>query len=155
MQVKEVPIVYENDDFVAVNKSAGILSIPDRHDETQTSLYKILLHRYGKIFIVHRLDRETSGVILFAKNETSHKYLSLLFEQRDIVKNYLGIITGSLPENKGIVNEPIAEHPFHKGMMLVSRKGKPSITEYEILEDYGIYSLVHFNILSGRTHQIR
>ena len=153
--MKEVSIVFENDDFVAVNKSAGMLTIPDRHDETQLSLYKILVQQYGKIFIVHRLDRETSGLVLFAKNEASHKYLSQLFEQRNIEKIYLGIIRGSLPAKKGFVNEAIAEHLFHQGIMTVSKKGKSSLTEYEVMEDYGIYSLVQFNIRSGRTHQIR
>src|SRR3978361_1871886 len=132
--VKEVAIVFENEDFVAVNKPAGMLSIPDRHDETQLSLYKILLVQYGKIFIVHRLDRETSGLLLFAKNEASHKYLSQLFEQRNIEKIYLGIIRGSLPEKKGSVNEAIAEHPYRKGEMTVNQKGKPSLTEYDVME---------------------
>ena len=155
MKVKELSIIFENEDFLAVNKSAGVLTIPDRHDETQLSLYKILLQQYGKIFIVHRLDRETSGLVLFAKNEVSHKYLSQLFEQRNIEKIYLGIIRGNLPVKKGSVNEAIAEHSLHKGIMTVSKKGKPSLTEYEVTEDYGIYSLVQFNIHSGRTHQIR
>ena len=155
MKVKELSIIFENEDFLAVNKSAGILTIPDRHDETQLSLYKILLQQYGKIFIVHRLDRETSGLVLFAKNEVSHKYLSQLFEQRNIEKVYLGIIRGNLPVKKGSVNEAIAEHPLHKGIMTVSKKGKPSLTEYEVIEDYGIYSLAQFTIHSGRTHQIR
>ena len=89
MELRGVSIVFENEDFIAVNKSAGMLTIPDRHDETQLSLYKILSERYGKIFIVHRLDRDTSGLILFAKNETSHKYLSQLFEKRNIEKIYI------------------------------------------------------------------
>jgi 23S rRNA pseudouridine955/2504/2580 synthase/23S rRNA pseudouridine1911/1915/1917 synthase len=94
-------------------------------------------------------------VVLFAKNEISHKYLSQLFEQRNIEKIYLGIIRGSLSVKKGFVDEPIAGHPLHKGVMTVSKKGKPSITGYEVMEDYGIYSLVRFIIESGRTHQIR
>jgi 23S rRNA pseudouridine955/2504/2580 synthase/23S rRNA pseudouridine1911/1915/1917 synthase len=151
----KVSIVFENEDFVAVNKEPGVLTIPDRHDETQLSLYKLLTHKYGKIFIVHRLDRETSGLILFAKNEATHKYLSQLFEQRKIEKKYLGIVRGSMPAKNGSVNEPIAEHPYHKGEMIISKKGKPSLTDYEVLEDYGIYSLVQFDIHSGRTHQIR
>lgn len=148
-------VIFENDDFVSVNKEAGMLTIPDRYDDTQPSLYKILTQQYGKIFIVHRLDRDTSGLILFAKNEPAHKYLSRLFEQRNIEKKYLGIVRGSMPDKKGAVNEPIAEHPVKKGMMTISRKGKPSLTHYEVLEDYGIYSLVQFDIQSGRTHQIR
>jgi 23S rRNA pseudouridine1911/1915/1917 synthase len=155
MELRGVSIVFENEDFIAVNKSAGMLTIPDRHDETQLSLYKILSERYGKIFIVHRLDRDTSGLILFAKNETSHKYLSQLFEKRNIEKIYIGIIRGSLSDETGSINEPVAEHPFHKGEMAINKKGKPSLTEYKVLEDYGIYSAVQFNIQSGRTHQIR
>jgi 23S rRNA pseudouridine955/2504/2580 synthase/23S rRNA pseudouridine1911/1915/1917 synthase len=153
--VKGFSIIFENDDFVAINKESGMLSIPDRHDEMQSSLYKILNQKYGKIFIVHRLDRDTSGLILFAKNEATHKYLSQLFEQRNIEKKYLGIVRGSMPEKNGSINEPIAEHPIKKGVMTVSKKGKPSLTNYEVLEDYGIYSLVQFEIQSGRTHQIR
>lgn len=155
MGLKGVSIIFENEDFVAVNKSSGMLTIPDRHDETQLSLYKILSEHYGKIFIVHRLDRDTSGIVLFAKNETSHKYLSQLFEKRDIQKIYFGIIIGSLPDKTGSINEPIAEHPFHKGIMAINKKGKSSLTEYQVLEDYGIYSAIQFNIHSGRTHQIR
>lgn len=153
--MKGYTIIFENDDFIAVDKASGVLTIPDRHDDTQPSLYKMLNNKYGKIFIVHRLDRDTSGLILFAKNEVTHKYLSQLFEQRKIEKNYLGIVRGSMPAQKGSVNEPIAEHPFRKGEMTVSKKGKPSLTDYEVLEDHGIYSLVLFDIHSGRTHQIR
>src|SRR5664279_2958001 len=139
VHVKEVSIVFENEDFVAVNKAAGTLTIPDRHDETQLSLYQILLQQYGKIFIVHRLDRETSGLVLFAKTEVSHKYLSQLFEQRNIEKIYLVITCGSFHTKKGSFNEAIAEHPLRKGVMIVSKKGKPSLTDYEVMEDYGIY----------------
>jgi 23S rRNA pseudouridine955/2504/2580 synthase/23S rRNA pseudouridine1911/1915/1917 synthase len=153
--LKGLSIIFENDDFIAINKEPDMLSIPDRHDETQFSLYKILNRQYGKIFIVHRLDRDTSGLILFAKNEATHKYLSQLFEQRNIEKKYVGIVRGSLPEKNGSVNEPIAEHPTKKGVMVISKKGKPSLTNYEVLEDFGIYSLVRFDIQSGRTHQIR
>ena len=153
--MKGVSIIFENEDFIAINKAAGMLTIPDRHDETQLSLYKILLQQYGKIFIVHRLDRDTSGLVLFAKNETSHKYFSQLFENRNIEKIYFGIIRGSMPDKSGSINEAIAEHPVLKGVMTVSKKGKPSLTDYKVLEDYGIYSLVEFNIHSGRTHQIR
>ncbi|MEO6894332.1 MAG: RluA family pseudouridine synthase [Ginsengibacter sp.] len=153
--MKGFSIIFENDDFIAANKEPGMLTIPDRHDDTQMSLYHLLTKKYGKIFIVHRLDRDTSGLILFAKNETSHKYLSQLFEHRNIEKKYLGIVRGSMPEKEGSINEPIAEHPVKKGQMVVNRKGKVSLTNYKVLEDYGIYSLVQFEIQSGRTHQIR
>jgi len=148
-------IIFENDDFVAINKPAGLLTIPDRYDETLPSLYKILEKKYGKIFIIHRLDRETSGLILFAKDDATHKYLSQLFENRNVEKFYLGIIHGSLQNKKGVIDEPVAEHPANKGMMVINHKGKASVTEYEVMEDYGLYSLVKFKIHTGRTHQIR
>ena len=153
--MKGYTLIFENDDFIALDKASGVLTIPDRHDDTQSSLYKMLNYKYSKIFIVHRLYRDTSGLLLFAKNEATHKYLSQLFKQRKIEKNYLGIVRGSMPAQKGTVNEAIAEHPVRKGEMTVSKKGKPSVTDYEVLEDHGIYSLVHFDIHSGRTHQIR
>ena len=151
----KVEIIFENAQFIAVNKPAGMLTIPDRHDETLISLYKLLEHQYQKIYIVHRLDKETSGIIIFAKDETTHRYLSRLFEQRGVEKFYMGIIQGSLVNKRGVITEPITEHPVHKGLMTISKKGKPSLTEYEVIEDFGLYSLVKFQIHSGRTHQIR
>lgn len=148
-------IIFEDERFVAINKPSGLLTIPDRHNESLNSLYKTLQQQYEKIFIVHRLDKDTSGIILFAKDEATHKFLSQLFEQRNVEKYYHGIIHGTLQNKKGIIEEPIAEHPVHKGLMAVGKKGKPSITEYEVLEEYGIYSLVQFQIHTGRTHQIR
>src|SRR5437588_6691541 len=106
---RRADIIFENENFLAVNKPAGLLTIPDRHDDTLPSLYKTLQQQYPKIFIVHRLDKDTSGIILFAKDEISHKELSQLFEQRDIEKYYLGIIQGSLNSNNGIIEEPVAE----------------------------------------------
>ena len=155
MQKNKFEIIFENAGFIAVDKPSGMLTIPDRHDETLTSLYKLLEKKYDKIYIVHRLDRDTSGIILFAKDEITHKYLSSLFEQRNIQKFYLGIVRGSLQNKKGIIDEPIMEHPANKGMMVINPKGKVSLTEYEVAEDYGLYSLLKFQIHSGRTHQIR
>ena len=151
----KLDIIFENEKFIAINKPSGLLTIPDRHNELINSLYKTLQLKYEKIFIVHRLDKDTSGLILFAKDEATHKFLSQLFEQRNVEKYYQAIVTGTLQDKKGIIDEPIAEHPVHKGMMAVNKKGKPSATEYEVLEEYGIYSLVQFKINTGRTHQIR
>lgn len=146
-------IVFENDDFIAINKAAGLLSIPDR-EQSERSLKEILKDKYGDIFTVHRLDKETSGIILFAKNEATHKYLSKLFEDRQIEKYYLGIVHGS-PQQSGSIDAPISEHPLHKGMMQVHKNGKTSLTTYEVTEANKNYSLVSFQLHSGRTHQIR
>jgi 23S rRNA pseudouridine1911/1915/1917 synthase len=147
-------ILFENNDFVAINKPSGLLSIPDREGK-DVSLKRILKEKYGEIFTVHRLDRDTSGVILFAKNEVTHKFLSRTFEDRTVEKIYQGIIHGALPEKKGSIDLPIMEHPGKPGVMVTNKKGKASLTDYEVLEELGLYSLVQFQIHTGRTHQIR
>ena len=154
MAKNNLTIVFENDEFVAVNKPAGLLTIPDR-EQSERSLKEILINKYGTIFTVHRLDKDTSGLVIFAKNETSHKYFSRLFEERKVEKFYLGIVHGSPANKTGEIDAPIAEHGVHKGMMTVNRNGKPSLTSYEVLEANATYSLVSFQLHTGRTHQIR
>jgi 23S rRNA pseudouridine955/2504/2580 synthase/23S rRNA pseudouridine1911/1915/1917 synthase len=147
-------IVEETNDWVAINKASGLLSIPDRKGE-DISLKKLLVEKYGNIFTVHRLDRDTSGLIIFAKNEEAHKHLSQQFEERQTEKIYQGMVLGSLANKNETIDAPIAEHPVKKGLMTVYRKGKEAITDYEVLEDFKIYSWVQFQIHTGRTHQIR
>jgi 23S rRNA pseudouridine955/2504/2580 synthase/23S rRNA pseudouridine1911/1915/1917 synthase len=156
-------VVFENDDLIVLNKPSGMLSIPDREGK-ETSLKKLLLDKYarpddpvgrGEIFTIHRLDKGTSGLIVFAKNGVAHKYLSQQFENRQAEKIYLGLINGSPANTRGTIDSPIMEHPSKRGLMVVNRKGKESLTDYEVLEDFGIYSWVRFQIHTGRTHQIR
>lgn len=147
-------IIQETGDWIALNKPSGLLSIPDREGK-ETSLKLLLKEKYGEIFTVHRIDRDTSGLIIFAKNEAMHKHLSAQFEDRRTRKIYQGLVIGSLPVPAGTINAPIAEHPALNGTMIIHRKGKESITDYEVLEDFGIYSHLQFRIHTGRTHQIR
>ncbi|AYD47180.1 RluA family pseudouridine synthase [Arachidicoccus soli] len=147
-------IVFENEDFVAISKPSGTLSVPDRK-QSEPSLKDFLKQKYGEIFTVHRLDKFTSGLILFAKNSGTHKQLSQLFEDRAIEKFYIGIVNGVLRPSSGTVNTPIMEHPAKDGRMLAHSKGKPSVTDYETIEAFKNYSLVQFQIHTGRTHQIR
>jgi 23S rRNA pseudouridine1911/1915/1917 synthase len=147
-------IIFENEQFVALNKPAGLLSIPDREGK-DISLKKILQNKYGEIYTVHRLDRDTSGIIVYAKNEEAHKFLSQAFEERSVEKYYLGLVNGLITEKKKTLDAPIMEHPGKKGVMIVHKRGKPSVTDYEVLEEIGPYSLVQFQIHTGRTHQIR
>src|SRR5690606_2045014 len=130
-----------------------ILSIPDRA-QTSVSLKEILAERYGSIFTVHRLDRETSGVIIFAKNEESHRHFSQQFEDRNTVKIYNGFVHGSPIDDVRMIDAPIAEHPAADGRMVVNRRGKSSQTEFTVLERFGSYSWMQFRIFTGRTHQI-
>jgi 23S rRNA pseudouridine955/2504/2580 synthase/23S rRNA pseudouridine1911/1915/1917 synthase len=147
-------ILAEEPGWVAVNKPAGLLSIPDR-EGNEVSLKSLLRHKYGEIFTIHRLDKDTSGLILFARSEENHKYLSKQFEERQTLKLYRGLVQGELVEKKGSLDAPIAEHPAADGRMIIHRKGKPSLTDYEVLEEFGIYSWIEFRIHTGRTHQIR
>lgn len=150
----EPEIIFENNDFIAINKQAGMLSIPDRI-QSQASLKDILQEKYTDIYTVHRLDKETSGVIVFAKHEAMHKYLSLQFENRETEKFYTGFVTGTMAEKEGVIDIPIIEHPVKKGVMITAAKGKDSVTAYKVLEEFGPFSYVQFKISTGRTHQIR
>ncbi|TBR18057.1 MAG: RNA pseudouridine synthase [Chitinophagaceae bacterium] len=147
-------IIKETENWIALNKPSGLLSIPDRAGN-EISLKKILQEKYPSIFTVHRLDRDTSGIIVFAKNEKAHKHLSLQFEQRQTTKIYFGFVVGTMQDKSGTIDAPIAEHWSQNGSMMVHRNGKSSLTNYQVLEDFGIYSFVQFSILTGRTHQIR
>jgi 23S rRNA pseudouridine1911/1915/1917 synthase len=149
-----VDILVDTDHFVALSKPSGMLSIPDRENK-EPSLKFMLEQAYGKIFTVHRLDRDTSGVIIFAKDEATHQYLSKLFEGRQVQKQYLGFVHGQPISPSGHMDGAIMEHPLKKGTMMIHAKGKASSTDYRVLESFGILSLVEFDIHTGRTHQIR
>jgi len=152
----DLDILFENKDLIILNKPAGILVIPDRFNSTLPSLGRSLEAKLGqKIWIVHRLDRDTSGVICFAKNEAAHKYLSTLFQEREVSKFYVGLVNGRVIPEEGRIEKAIVEHPAIKGKMIVARKGKASITDYKVIEQWPLYSFVQFQIHTGRTHQIR
>src|SRR5436190_23994365 len=103
-------IIFENENFIVINKPTALLSIPDRL-QSETSLKDMLMHEYGEIFTVHRLDKGTSGVIVFAKNEQTHKQLSQSFEGGDVEKYYIGLVHGKMQNEEGTIDVPIAEHP--------------------------------------------
>jgi 23S rRNA pseudouridine1911/1915/1917 synthase len=148
--------LYEDDDLIVVNKPAGLLVVQDRFNHDLPSLNKILEAKSGqKIWVVHRLDRDTSGVICFAKNEHAHRYLSILFQERDINKFYAGLVIGIVNPPEGRIESPIAEHPAQNGKMIVAKKGKLAVTDYKVAEQWPLYSLVQFQIHTGRTHQVR
>ncbi len=153
MQKQE--IIFEDDDIIIVNKPAQMLTIPDRHDSKIPSVLGNLRQTQDSVFIVHRIDRETSGVLVFAKNEHAHRHLSMQFENRETRKIYLALVEGIMPDDTGRIDKPIAEHPTIPGRMTVARKGKESVTEFEVVERFKNFTLVNADIKTGRTHQIR
>jgi 23S rRNA pseudouridine955/2504/2580 synthase/23S rRNA pseudouridine1911/1915/1917 synthase len=147
-------VIFENEFFVVINKPSGLLSVPDRI-QSEVSLKDILIEQYGTIYTVHRLDKDTSGVIVFAKDEITHKELSQLFEGRGVEKYYLGLVHGHLMHKQKTIDVPLMEHPGKNGKMVTNKKGKPSVTDYEVLESFKLFSWLKFRIHTGRTHQIR
>ena len=150
----KLDIIFENNFFIAINKPSGLLSVPDR-TQSEVSLKDILLQRYGNIYTVHRLDKGTSGIIIFAKDETTHKELSQLFESRAVEKYYLGLVHGIMLSESGNIDAAIMESSLKNGTMVTHAKGKPSLTDYKVIEQFKNFAWVEFQIHTGRTHQIR
>jgi 23S rRNA pseudouridine1911/1915/1917 synthase len=154
MSKNGIAIIADTPLFVAVNKPSGLLSIPDREGK-EPSLKVLLEQQYGKIFTVHRIDRDTSGAIVFAKDAATHKQLSQMFEGRAVEKEYVGLLNGRLYPESGTVDIPLAEHSVLKGKIITHARGKASITDYRLLEAFRFHSWASFRIHTGRTHQIR
>lgn len=150
-----IDILYEDEALVLLNKPAGLLSIPDRFVPEKPNLLHWLRERYDQVYTVHRLDRETSGVICFARTEADHRNLSIQFEQRSVRKFYRALLDGRITPDKGIIDQPILPHPTRPGLMMPSKRGKAATTSYRLLEQWERFSWVEAEILTGRTHQIR
>lgn len=150
----ELKILFENNDLIAVDKPEGIASITE-NDISLESIHSLLEKKLSqKIFIVHRLDKEVSGVILFAKNARTHKYLNQQFNNRTIKKSYIALVHGVMKNEDGIIDKPIRE--FGSGRMAVDEeKGKTSVTAYKVLKRFDNYTLIELKPTTGRRHQLR
>ncbi|MFN0276153.1 MAG: RluA family pseudouridine synthase [Chitinophagales bacterium] len=149
-----VEIIYEDNSVLVVNKPPGIAVIPER-DAALPSLLKKLEKRYEKLFVVHRIDKDTSGVVCFAKTDSAHKILNEQFEKHNVRKFYKAIVQGKMMNKEGQVRFPINIHPTKPNRMVTHPKGKPSLTHFQVEEEFKHASLLNVEIKTGRTHQVR
>ena len=155
MKQRPFEIIYENDDYIVINKKAGILSIPDRYHDDMLNIFNLLKQYRDNIYSVHRLDKETSGTMVYAKHEPSHKWLSDQFESRKTTKKYLALVQGNPSDDEGEIKTNIAASLTQKNRMVVAKKGKEAFTRYKVIERFRSHALLEVEILTGRQHQIR
>ncbi|MEZ4745434.1 MAG: RluA family pseudouridine synthase [Calditrichia bacterium] len=149
-------ILYADERLLAISKPSGIPVIPDRWQPELPNIRDILQQRLDRqIWIVHRLDADTSGIMLFALEPEMHRYLSQQFEHSLVEKTYLALVKGHPAPDAGTIDLPLLLKTNQRAKMVVSKKGKPSQTHYKLLETFERFSLVEAKPVTGRTHQIR
>lgn len=157
-------IVYEDDNMLVVNKPSGMLTHPTNMERTNT-LVNALLYKFGENLsdingdfrrgILHRLDRNTSGLLMIAKNNKSHEFLAEQIKNHTVVKKYRAILKGIFPEDEKIIDFPVGRNPNQPHKMMVREDGKESTTILKVTNRFKEATAVELTLITGRTHQIR
>lgn len=158
-------ILYEDRDVILVNKPKGMVVHPSAGHHTGTLVNALLFHCQGELSgingilrpgIVHRIDRDTTGVLIACKNDRAHNALAGQLKEHTITRRYRALVCGNLKEDEGTVDAPIGRHPVERKKMAVVRSGgKQAVTHYRVLERFGAYTYIECRLETGRTHQIR
>ena len=151
-----IKVHYRDDDILVVDKPTLLLSVPGRGPEKQDCLMSRLVAEYGEVLAVHRLDWETSGLMVVARNKAAHRELSHQFQQREVEKGYTAVVHGEVEQRNGEVDLPlICDWPNRPRQKVDHEQGKPSLTRWELLEKGGGKSRLRLRPVTGRSHQLR
>jgi 23S rRNA pseudouridine1911/1915/1917 synthase len=158
-----IEIVYEDDDLIVINKQAGMVVHPAAGVAAGTLANALAFHFQNlstaagnaRPGIVHRLDKDTSGLMVVARNEAAHEALADQFRAREVFKSYVALVHGQMASDRGEINEPIARDPRHRTRMAVVRGGRPALSLYRVRERFERFTLLDVELKTGRTHQIR
>jgi RluA family pseudouridine synthase len=154
--IQRMDIIHMDDQLIVLNKPAGLPVLPDGWEKAAPYLVQNLEQEFGKIFIVHRLDKITSGVMVFARDAETHRALNLQFEKHEAQKIYHAIVEGNPKWDEKITKFPLHANVGHKHRTIVDDKnGKPSETRFKVLKRYQTSAWVEASPMTGRTHQIR
>jgi len=149
-------ILYSDEAIIVLDKPAGIPVLPDGWEKDSSYLVKLLEEQFGKIYIVHRLDKTTSGVMVFARTAEAHRNLNIQFEKHEASKIYRAIAVGNPNWNEKIAKHPLRVNVGHKHRTMVDDKdGVSAETRFKIIKRYPAHVLLEAELMTGRTHQIR
>lgn len=152
----EIPVLYDDENILAVNKPAGVSIIPNMSTPREDSLVGLLEDRFEhKMFVVHRLDKDTSGVIIFAKDPGTHRALNMQFENREVKKKYIGIVEGRVEWDEKTISIPVSKSKIGSRKVALSSKGFEAVTIVKTLKRSKDFSLVEIEPVTGKRHQIR